>query len=270
MADNFSIKVSICCVTYNHEKFIAQSLDGFIKQQTSFEYEILVHDDASTDETQKIVKEFELKYPKLFRCFYQSENQFKKQNTLVNILFKAARGQYIALCEGDDYWTDPYKLQKQVDFMEVNPSFTFCFSNILNVDQDSKELDISWPNKNESFTLTKKMIGEEYLVSTPTILFKNNIANLDYINEMRNSPLGDYLIISILLLKGKGYYFPEKMAAYRHHNEGIFSNIDLQSKIELGLKTRKILLGYLLKIGELASFLILYKNYLKFKKRYNM
>ena len=107
-----NIKVSICCVTYNHENFLRQCLDGFVMQKTNFQFEILVHEDASTDGTEEIVKLYEEKYPNLFRCVYQSENQFLKQNTLVNILFKMAKGKYIALCEGDDYWTDPYKLQK--------------------------------------------------------------------------------------------------------------------------------------------------------------
>ena len=262
--------VSVYILTYNQEKYIQKAIEGVLMQKCEFEFELLIGNDASTDNTTRIINDVikEHKNGHLVRHFNHKSN-LGANNNFIEIISKS-KAKYLAVCEGDDYWTDPYKLQKQVDFMEVNPSFTFCFSNILNVDQDSKELDISWPNKNESFTLTKKMIGEEYLVSTPTLLFKNNIANLDYINEMRNSPLGDYLLISILLLKGKGYYFPEKMAAYRHHSEGVFSNIDLQSKIELGLKTRKILLGYLLKIGKLASFLILYKNYLKFKKKYNM
>ena len=109
--------VSICCVTYNHENYLRQCLEGFMMQKTNFFYEILVHEDASKDNTAKILREFEAHYPDRFRCVFQTENQFYKQNVLINILFKMARGKYIALCEGDDYWTDPYKLQKQVDFL---------------------------------------------------------------------------------------------------------------------------------------------------------
>ena len=115
--------VSICCTTYNHQDYIAKCLDSFVMQKTNFPFEILVHDDASTDNTAKIVREYELKYPHLFRCVYQSENQFYNQNALTDVLFKISMGKYIALCEGDDYWIDPLKLQKQVDFLESNPDY---------------------------------------------------------------------------------------------------------------------------------------------------
>src|SRR5437879_148231 len=111
-----NIAVSICCVTYNHERFLAECLEGFVKQQTTFGFEILVHEDASTDNTVGIINDYEARYPHLFRCVIQKENQFYKQNTLINILFPMAKGKYIALCEGDDYWRDPLKLQRQIDF----------------------------------------------------------------------------------------------------------------------------------------------------------
>src|SRR5687767_12631322 len=103
--------VSICCVTYNHGRFLRDCLEGFVMQETTFPFEILVHEDASTDDTAAILREYELKYPHLFRCVYQTENQFALQNTLINILFPMVRGKYIAMCEGDDYWIHPLKLQ---------------------------------------------------------------------------------------------------------------------------------------------------------------
>ena len=131
--------VSICCVTYNHENFIRQCLDGFVIQKTNFVFEILVHEDASTDKTALILKQYETNYPQLFRCVYQSVNQFAIQNTLVNILFPMAKGKYIAICEGDDYWTDPYKLQKQVDFLEANPEFSICTHNVIVSERGKKD-----------------------------------------------------------------------------------------------------------------------------------
>jgi glycosyltransferase involved in cell wall biosynthesis len=92
--------VSVCCITYNHEKFISQALDGFLMQKTDFNFEVIIHDDASTDNTAMILKEYEENYSNLFRCVYQTENQFKKQNTLTKILFPMTKGKYIALCEG--------------------------------------------------------------------------------------------------------------------------------------------------------------------------
>src|SRR5690606_15609661 len=109
------VRVSICCITYNHEPFIRQCLDGFLMQQGDFEYEILIHDDASTDGTTKIIQEYELKYPEIIKPIIQTQNQYSQGVRGINFIynFPRAKGEYIAMCEGDDYWTDPLKLQKQ-------------------------------------------------------------------------------------------------------------------------------------------------------------
>ncbi len=124
--------VSVICTAYNHEKFIRDALEGFVKQQTTFEYEVLINDDASPDNTANIIREYEEKYPQLFRVFYQRENQYSQGVNVENdILIAAARGKYIALCEGDDYWTDPQKLQVQVDYLEANPDCAACVGNTV-------------------------------------------------------------------------------------------------------------------------------------------
>jgi len=115
--------VSITCATYNHEAYIKEALEGFVMQKTSFPFEIIVHDDASTDNTASIIREYEARYPDLFVTIYEAENQYSKgYGDLSRIIYSAVRGKYIAVCEGDDYWTDPYKLQKQVEFLEYNPT----------------------------------------------------------------------------------------------------------------------------------------------------
>ena len=119
--------VSICCVAYNHVHFIRQCLDGFVMQKTNFPFEVLIHDDASTDGTQDIIREYEAKYPDIIKPIYQKENQYSK-GVRVSLVYNYSRvrGKYVALCEGDDYWTDPYKLQKQVDFLEAHPDYVMC------------------------------------------------------------------------------------------------------------------------------------------------
>lgn len=114
--------VSICCITYNHEKYIQQCLEGFLIQKTTFPFEILIHDDASTDRTADIIREYETKYPDIIKPIYQTENQYSK-GVFISATYNwsRAKGKYIALCEGDDYWIDPMKLQKQVDFLEAHP-----------------------------------------------------------------------------------------------------------------------------------------------------
>ena len=116
--------VSIRCITYNQEPYIAQALDGFLMQDTDFPFEVVVHDDASTDRTADIIREYERNYPKIVKPIYEKENLYIKQNKLFNkIVNDACRGKYIALCEGDDYWIDTLKLQKQINFLEKNPDY---------------------------------------------------------------------------------------------------------------------------------------------------
>lgn len=125
--------VSVLCTAYNHEEYIRSALEGFISQETDFPFEILVNDDASTDGTADIIREYEERYPGLIRPFYQSENQFAKG---IGYIYEAffypnARGKYLAFCEGDDYWTDSSKLQRQVDFLEAHPDYSACVHNTL-------------------------------------------------------------------------------------------------------------------------------------------
>ena len=117
------IVVSTYCLAYNHEKFIRDALEGFVSQKTNFRYEVLVHDDASTDGTARIIREYEEKYPDIIKPIYQKENQYSKGIDIVGtIITPRLKGTYIAICEGDDYWTDPEKLQRQVDILEAMPS----------------------------------------------------------------------------------------------------------------------------------------------------
>lgn len=131
--------VSVICCTYNHESYIRQCLEGFVKQKTNFAFEVLVHDDASTDKTADIIKEYETKYPDMIKPIYQVENQYSKGvgiNSVFN--YPRAKGKYIALCEGDDYWTDPLKLQRQVDFLDNNIDYGLCYSKAISYDENSK------------------------------------------------------------------------------------------------------------------------------------
>lgn len=126
--DTRPIMVSIRCTAYNHEKYIRDALEGFVMQKTNFRFEAIVHDDASTDGTAAIIREYAEKYPDIIKPIYETENQYSKHDgSLTKIMNSACKGKYIAMCEGDDYWTDPYKLQKQVDFLENNPGFTMVW-----------------------------------------------------------------------------------------------------------------------------------------------
>ena len=126
------IVVSIQCLTYNHALYIRQCLDGFVMQKTNFRFEAIVHDDASTDGTQDIIREYEKKYPDIIKPIYQKENQYSKgiPGFITNLVSSKCKGKYIAICEGDDYWIDPNKLQMQVDFLESHPEYSMCFHDV--------------------------------------------------------------------------------------------------------------------------------------------
>lgn len=135
------IIVSVSCLTYQHEKYLRQALDSMLMQKTTFAYEIIVHDDASKDNTAAIIREYAEKYPNIIRPILQKENQYSQQVSITHqFILPAARGKYIAYCEGDDYWTDPYKLQKQVDFLEEHPEYMATTHECWEVDEKGKML----------------------------------------------------------------------------------------------------------------------------------
>lgn len=208
--------VSICCLTYNHENYIRQCLDGFVMQKTTFPFEILVHEDASTDNTANIVKEYEAQYPHLFRCVYQTENQFAKQNTFINILFPMSRGKYIALCEGDDYWTDPYKLQKQIDILEKNDKFSFCFHNALVVNHLTKSeyLFVKASYKRKIFTI-KDLLLKNWFIPTASLVWRREYLPEKLPEWFFNVYCGDLAMELMLATKGDFFYLEDIMSVYR-------------------------------------------------------
>ncbi len=141
------IMVSISCITFNHEQYISDAIESFLMQQTNFNYEILIHDDASTDRTVEIIKEYQKKYPNLIKPIYQTENQYSKGADVSFINEKRAVGKYLSICEGDDYWTDPHKLQKQFDFMEEHPECSLCVHGGKVVSTEKQLKYFSRPNK---------------------------------------------------------------------------------------------------------------------------
>ena len=150
--DQNEIMVSICCLVYNHEKYLRQCLDGFVKQKTNFKFEALIHDDASTDNSQNIIREYEKKYPEIIKPIYQTENQYSKRAGVTwKIQFPRAKGKYIAMCEGDDFWTDEFKLQKQFDALEQNKDCVFCSHIVRCVAENGEKCDCYGEWKSTSF-----------------------------------------------------------------------------------------------------------------------
>lgn len=213
--------VSIACISYNQAKYIREAIESFLMQKTNFTYEILIHDDASTDGTDQIIKEYALKYPNLIFPTYQSENQFSKgvRRILATFVFPKCRGKYIALCEGDDYWLSSDKLQKQVDILDARDDISFCFHNNLIIDEnDAEKVCIS--NPKQSIVTTIEDIIDAWYVMTCSIMFRNA-----FIKELppwySNFKTGDYILQLILATHGDVYYIDEIMGVYRIHKGGI-------------------------------------------------
>lgn len=215
------IVVSISCITYNHAPYIRQCLDGFMMQQTDFAFEVLIHDDASTDGTTEIIKEYEAKYPDIIKPIYEEENQWVKgRRGSAEFNFPRAKGKYIAMCEGDDYWTDPLKLQKQVDFLESNASYSICGHRFVALDDSDFSFRKFATGINGSYELSD-LITKHVFCSTLSIVFRKSALDLTKFLQCRS--LIDIVLAYMLLKGGKGYCLPDEMAVYRKHGGGIWS-----------------------------------------------
>lgn len=209
--------VSVCCLTYNHKNYIKKALDGFVMQKTNFSFEVLAHDDASTDGTAEILREYEIKYPDLIKPIYQKENQYsRKQGPIsVRFVYPKARGKYIALCEGDDYWIHENKLQIQVEYLENNPECSLCMHAALKVNKDDIYLSIIRPYKEDHLYAIEEIICPNHL-SPPTasMVFRKDSLKLlpKFFTE---TPVGDTPLKLFLATQGSVFYIDEIMSAYR-------------------------------------------------------
>lgn len=212
------VMVSIICNTYNHEKYIEDALKGFVMQETSFDYEVLVHDDASTDATADIIRRYEQLYPEIIKPIYQKENQYSQGVKIGKTFqFPRVRGKYIAICEGDDYWTSPYKLQKQVDVLEKHPEIDICVHK-ASVMKNGIEISLVPITNSEEIFLPEKVIAiGGGGVCTATIMYRSCIN--DCIPKFREKMGFDYTVQIHGSLKGGMYYIPDNMACYRQGTE---------------------------------------------------
>lgn len=229
------IGVSIICNAYNHEKYIKDALEGFVMQRTTFPIEVLVHDDASTDNTANIIREYEKKYPDIIKPIYQTENQYSKDNGAVGKIQRSrARGKYIASCEGDDYWTDPYKLQKQFDAMEKHPQYTMCAHAASIVEANTKKfIKTVSPMPEDGILSIDDVIlqGGGYVV-TSSLFYRENLRNADMLfKKVINL---DYTLQILGAVTGNGIlYLSDNMSVYRWCSDNSWS-------VRMGKETKKM------------------------------
>lgn len=213
------VLVSIFCETYNHRAYVKDALEGFLMQKTNFEFEVLIHDDASTDGTQDVIREYASKYPHIIKPIYQIENQYSKGISIWSkIQYPRAEGKYIAICEGDDYWTDPLKLQKQIDFLEESPDYIMVFTNAIIHYQDDSREDIVMNNIPESTVDPYRLYTEWWSIPTASFCVRRQLFEFSKYKKsvsLKKVPFGDLQIAICAGLMGKIHFIDEPSVVYR-------------------------------------------------------
>ncbi|HTH30415.1 MAG TPA: glycosyltransferase, partial [Lacibacter sp.] len=211
--DKMSALLTVCLITYNHKRYIRQAIEGVLKQRVNFSIELLIADDFSTDGTRDILKEYQQRYPEFVKLILQEKNVGPAQNW--TDLITAPTSKYIAYFEGDDYWIDEHKLQKQVDFMEANADHSFCFHQALRVNESTSQYDVYPQTALRSFN-TQEFLQ---LITIPmaSLVYRREVP----IQIIKKHSHGDFLMLCSLLTHGKAYFFQEVMSVYRVHTNGV-------------------------------------------------
>lgn len=223
------IKVSACIITYNQEKYIRECIEGAINQMVNFDYEIVIGDDCSTDNTLQICKEYASRFPEKIKILERDENKGMIWNWTDAI--HNCSGKYIALCEGDDYWTDNEKLQRQVNLLEQNPALSCCFHKAFRYDEANENRNKIYPEN-----LNKTIFDAKSFFSIPTI----PTASFIFINKIKFPTLvhshADTMLYATLLSMGSAGFIDESMSLYRLHNEGVSSSYNENWYLERRIK----------------------------------
>lgn len=256
-------------ITYKHEKFIKKAISGIVMQKTNFKFRLLIFDDCSPDSTKAIVDGFlNHKNPNLSIVYSKNKSNLGMFFNGTQAL-AAPEAKFVAACEGDDYWTDPYKLQKQVDFLERNKQYSAHAGNIIHVNEQDNPLPDTWPDLTTDVIISHKKLGGELKCPTMTLMYRSESLNKRFKIFMASEyPYGDFVLFNLLLLEGEIYVSTQILAAYRHHSTSIFSGNDINTKIKNGLITRELLYKNLKPELNILQRLIFLRNINKFKKKY--
>ncbi len=212
--------LSVCLITYNHEKYIREAIDGVLMQKVNFTWEFIIADDFSTDGTREIVLEYKEKYPDFIKLILQEKNVGASQNFID--LITAPKSKYIAYFEGDDYWTDPLKLQKQIDFLEANPEYAICFHPVNIIYVNTKKANHFRPNNQQTTTTIKDLLKKNFIHTSSAMLRNRIFDNFpDWFNKVK---IGDWPLFLLVSKYGNIGFIPDVMSVYRKHSGGVWSN----------------------------------------------
>lgn len=229
--------VAIQCITYNHENYLRDALEGFLMQKTDFPFVVIVHEDVSTDGTAAVLREYAEKYPDIILPIFEEENQYSKPDgslsRILDAALKATGAKYIALCEGDDYWIAPDKLQRQVDFLEAHPDYSASYTAFKTVDEKGNEKESEIHNENIAKSKSGDNLGHllrENYIQTCTVVYK---INWDDYSLLKNAPNRiDYSLFIYLAIKGYLQFDEEITSSYRITQSGAMGSA-VSSVIEL-------------------------------------
>jgi len=219
--DNSSILVSIRCIAYNQEKYIRKCLEGIVMQKTNFRFEAIVHDDASTDGTAAVIQEYVKKYPDIIKAIYEKENQYSKHDGSISRIMANAISpnvKYIAYCEGDDYWIDPLKLQKQIDILETHSDVSLVYTGFRTVNTDGEPMVRPryerYKQMSFSGDILPTLIGKGNFVMTLTVCIRKEIYDSKILINSKNGL--DYLLFLVAASHGHAIFIPDETACYRY------------------------------------------------------
>lgn len=243
--NNHDILVSIRCTVFNHGRFLRDCLNGIVSQRTTFRFEAFVHDDASTDDSTEIILEYSQKYPDIIIPYFEPENLYSKQDGRFDEVTygrQHLRGKYIAICEGDDYWTDPLKLQKQVEYMESHPDCALCFGNSIEHWEDNSRPDEPFSSL-ENREYDSKELCWNWIVPTASILFKGTILESPLYKKVKTNTkmvVGDLPLFLTCAHYGTLYAFSDVLSVYRRQNTGFTMNFDSSRRLKMGAMWEEI------------------------------
>lgn len=229
------VMVSICCAVYNHLPYLKKAIDGFLAQETTFEYEIIINDDVSTDGSRELLREYQQRYPDRLRVLFQEENQYSRgKKPFWDILVPEVQGKYIAICEGDDCWVDSHKLQKQFNIMERETSCVFCVHKVRDVNPDGELSDNTYPPEQleegliSQYDFIKMLFApSRYWFHTSSFFFRTSEVkkfNGAYPQFIKQAGVGDVPLTWLLASRGNIFYVNSEMSHYRRDVDGSWSN----------------------------------------------
>lgn len=234
--------VSVVMITYNHENYIKEAIEGVLMQESNYQIELIIANDASSDTTDSVIESIIKNHPR--GSWISSIKHENNIGMMPNFIFalEQCSGKYIALCEGDDYWTDPLKLQKQVGYLESNAEYVLCFHPVDILKMDGSVVDDFITSLPENYQSIETLARLGNFIHTPSVVFRNVLEEIPM--EFYRSPIGDYFLYMMLLEHGELKYISDKMAVYRY-GVGVFSGTTHSRRLQKELIMLAGLLSYL-------------------------